>query len=149
MKVLASFGTEIPLEATKVFSILAFLFMLGSLLGWVLELFFRRFISGNNPDRKWINPGFMVGPYVPLYGTGLCILYLVSRLSESRQIANPVWNHIAMLVLMFVFDWRMGCACLLAAVVAVTRVLTGVHYPSDVLAGLAFGAGAAVIGFLL
>lgn len=42
----------------------------------------------------------MVGPYVPLYGTGLCILYLVSRLSESRQIANPVWNHIAMLVLM-------------------------------------------------
>ena len=40
-------------------------------------------------------------------------------------------------------------ACLLAAGVAVTRVLTGVHYPSDVLAGLAFGAGAAVIGFLL
>ena len=40
-------------------------------------------------------------------------------------------------------------ACLLAAVVAVTRVLTGVHYPSDLLAGLAFGAGAAVIGFLL
>ena len=45
MKVLASFGTEIPLEATKVFSILAFLFMLGSLLGWVLELLFRRFFS--------------------------------------------------------------------------------------------------------
>ena len=74
---------------------LAFLFYIGSSLGWVLELFFRRFISGNNPERKWINPGFMVGPYVPLYGTGLCILYLVSRLSESRQIADPVWNHIA------------------------------------------------------
>ena len=45
-------------------------------------------------------------------------------------------------------------ACLLAAAAAgvwavQTRVLTGVHYPSDVLAGLAFGAGAAVIGFLL
>lgn len=38
---------------------------------------------------------------------------------------------------------------LLAAVVAMTRVLTGVHYPSDVLAGLAFGAGAAVLGFLI
>ena len=36
-----------------------------------------------------------------------------------------------------------------AAIVAAARVLTGVHYPSDVLAGLAFGAGAAVIGFLL
>ena len=38
-------------------------------------------------------------------------------------------------------------ACLLAAVVAVTRVLTGVHYPSDVLAGLAFGAGAAAVSY--
>jgi len=46
-------------------------------------------------------------------------------------------------------NYAMEAACLLAAVVAVTRVLTGVHYPSDVLAGLAFGAGAAVIGFLL
>ena len=45
---------------------LAFLFYIGSSLGWVLELFFRRFISGNNPERKWINPGFMVGP---------CLLY--------------------------------------------------------------------------
>lgn len=79
---------------------LAFLFYIGSSLGWVLELFFRRFISGNNPERKWINPGFMVGPYVPLYGMGLCILYLVSRLSERRQIADPVWNHILMLLLM-------------------------------------------------
>ena len=65
------------------------------------------------------------------------------------DIVGTITLFIAMLVLMFVFDWRMGCACLLAAVVAVTRVLTGVHYPSDVLAGLAFGAGAAVIGFLL
>ena len=79
---------------------LAFLFYIGSSLGWVLELFFRRFISGNNPERKWINPGFMVGPYVPLYGMGLCILYLVSRLSERWQIADPVWNHILMLLLM-------------------------------------------------
>ena len=79
---------------------LAFLFFIGSVLGWVLELLFRRFLSGNNPERKWINPGFMVGPYVPLYGMGLCILYLVSRLSERRQIADPVWNHILMLLLM-------------------------------------------------
>ncbi len=30
---------------------LAFLFYIGSSLGWVLELFFRRFISGNNPEQ--------------------------------------------------------------------------------------------------
>ncbi|MGN0035225.1 MAG: hypothetical protein ACI364_05820 [Coriobacteriales bacterium] len=33
-----------------------------------MELFFRRFISSNNPQRKWINPGFLAGPYLPLYG---------------------------------------------------------------------------------
>ena len=79
---------------------LAFLFFIGSSLGWVLELLFRRFLSGNNPERKWINPGFMVGPYVPLYGTGLCILYLVSRLAESRQGGSALWNNILMLLLM-------------------------------------------------
>ena len=42
-----------------------------------------------------------------------------------------------------------SAAAIVAAAFTVTRVLTGVHYPSDVLAGLAFGTGAAVIGFLL
>ena len=56
----------------NLFLTLAYLFFIGSVLGWVLELFYRRFISGANPERKWINPGFCVGPYVPLYGFGLC-----------------------------------------------------------------------------
>lgn len=55
----------------NLFLTLAYLFFIGSVLGWVLELFYRRFISGANPERKWINPGFCVGPYVPLYGFGL------------------------------------------------------------------------------
>ena len=37
----------------------------------------------------------------------------------------------------------------LAVGIALTRVLTGVHYPSDVLAGLAFGGIAAVLGLAL
>ena len=52
----------------NLFLTLAYLFFIGSVLGWVLELFYRRFISGANPERKWINPGFCVGPYVQLYG---------------------------------------------------------------------------------
>ena len=35
----------------------------------------------------------------------------------------------------------------LGCVLAVSRVLSGVHYPSDVLAGLAFGAAASGLGF--
>lgn len=37
----------------------------------------------------------------------------------------------------------------LAALIAISRVITGVHYISDVLAGLAFGAGFALLGWQL
>jgi uncharacterized membrane protein len=67
-------------HATVYFLTISFLFFVGSILGWVLELFYRRFFSKNNPDRKWINPGFLTGPYVPLYGFGLAILFLMSDL---------------------------------------------------------------------
>ena len=66
----------------NMFMTLAYLFFIGSTLGWVAELLYRRFLSGANPERKWINPGFCVGPYVPLYGFGLCILYLLASLGE-------------------------------------------------------------------
>ena len=65
------------------FLMLAYLFFLGSLFGWVLELLFRKFFSKANPEHKWINPGFCVGPYVPLYGCGLCILYLLAELGSA------------------------------------------------------------------
>lgn len=60
----------------------AYLFTLGSLIGWVIELLYRRFISKNNPDRKWINPGFLRGPYLPLYGTGLTVVFAMSYIPD-------------------------------------------------------------------
>ncbi len=63
----------------SLFLILAFLFFIGSTLGWVLELFYRRFFSKVNGG-KWMNPGFLQGPYLPLYGFGLCLLYLLAQL---------------------------------------------------------------------
>lgn len=60
----------------NLFLILAFLFFIGSMSGWVLELFYRRLVSNG----KWINPGFLVGPYLPLYGFGLCTFYLLSQI---------------------------------------------------------------------
>ena len=68
------------------FLCLAYLFFIGSTFGWVLELFFRKFFSGTNPEHKWINPGFCVGPYVPLYGFGLCILFLLATLGERWNV---------------------------------------------------------------
>lgn len=53
-----------------------YLFIIGSFLGWVLEIFFRRFVS----QKKWTNPGFLKGPCLPLYGFGICLLYLICYL---------------------------------------------------------------------
>lgn len=51
----------------QIFLIVLYLFFFGAVGGWVLELLFRRFFSGANPERKWLNPGFLFGPCLPLY----------------------------------------------------------------------------------
>lgn len=58
------------------FLILAFLFSIGSLIGWGIEVLYRRFFSA----KKWVNPGFLTGPSLPLYGFSLCILYSIAKL---------------------------------------------------------------------
>ncbi|UKI58988.1 MAG: putative ABC transporter permease [Clostridium sp.] len=45
---------------------------MGCTFGWVLELFYRRLAHG-----YWVNPGFLVGPYLPIYGFGLCALTVI------------------------------------------------------------------------
>ena len=65
------------------FLALAYLFFIGAVFGWVLEVFFRKFFSSSNPEHRWINPGFCVGPYIPLYGCGLCILFLLATLGTQ------------------------------------------------------------------
>ncbi len=79
---------------------LAFLFFIGSVFGWCLELFYRRFFSAANPERKWINPGFCVGPYLPLYGSGLCILFLLAMLEDNFAVKNPTARKILLFVIM-------------------------------------------------
>lgn len=72
---------------------LSFLFFMGSVTGWVIELFFRRFFSSANPERKWINPGFCTGPYVPLYGLGLCAMYLIVSLEKYSALESVFWTR--------------------------------------------------------
>lgn len=81
----------------NVFLELAFLFFVGSASGWLLEVVYRRFVSDSNPDRKWINPGFCTGPYLPLYGFGLCIMYLIASLERMNLIENPFLNKAVLL----------------------------------------------------
>lgn len=78
---------------------LAYLFFIGSVIGWILELFFRKFFSSANPDHKWINPGFCTGPYLPIYGCGLCICYILSYFGEVYGL-NESSEGMALLILL-------------------------------------------------
>lgn len=84
----------------NIFLTFAFLFYIGSTFGWVLELFYRKFFSRNNPQHKWISPGFCIGPYLPLYGTGLCFLYLIAALQEYSPVNEPVIKTILLIIMM-------------------------------------------------
>lgn len=95
----------------NLFLTLAYLFFIGSVLGWVLELFYRRFISGANPERKWINPGFCVGPYVPLYGFGLCILFVLAAIGDAhgvRTVGDKLLLFLGMAVSMTAIEYIAG-----------------------------------------
>lgn len=86
----------------SMFLTLAYLFFIGSVLGWCLELVFRKFFSSANPEHKWINPGFCVGPYVPLYGFGLCILYLLAHLGQVTGMDSTAGGKALMFLCMAV-----------------------------------------------
>ena len=92
---------------------LAFLFFIGSVLGWILELLFRNLTQ--HPD-KIVNPGFCTGPYLPIYGFGLCALYLLASLEQYSLIPSPFWNKVmlfaAMAVGMTLIEYVAGVFCL-------------------------------------
>ncbi len=98
------------------FLTLAFLFLMGSVTGWVIELFFRRFYTKSNPEKKWVNPGFCMGPYLPLYGFGLCMLYVIASLEKYSFVSDPFRNKIilfaVMAICMTAIEYVTGILCL-------------------------------------
>ena len=79
--------------------VLGFLFFVVSILGWILEVLFRKFFSTNNPERKWITPGFLIGPYIPLYGFSLATLFIFSWIPVDF-ISSPILQKLLLFVLM-------------------------------------------------
>lgn len=76
------------------FLVISFLFIVGATIGWVIELLFRRIFTA----KRWINPGFLVGPYLPLYGFGLCGLFGLANINLSF-ITNLKWLQIIITIL--------------------------------------------------
>lgn len=83
----------------NIFLILMFLFFFGSILGWGLETLFRRFCP-DNKAHVWINPGFLIGPYLPLYGFGLSTLYLLAEFEKFLPFSQQIIAKIQIVILM-------------------------------------------------
>ncbi len=60
---------------------LAFLFIIYSICGWMIESIYR---SAN--ARMFVNPGFLRGPWVPLYGTGAILILVVCELTREYSL---------------------------------------------------------------
>jgi len=56
-------------------------FLIYSFLGWVLESIFKTII-----EKKFVNSGFLIGPFCPIYGFGAVIMYLFLEQVQGRPI---------------------------------------------------------------
>ncbi len=88
------------------FLVACFLFFIGSVLGWCIEVLFRRFCTA----KKWINPGFLTGPYLPLYGFGVAGLFAISRIPIETGMPwlNAVLTILIMGVAMTLIEYIAG-----------------------------------------
>lgn len=73
---------------SKYLIVFLFMFIAGCFLGYLLEVLYRRFFSA----KKWVNPGFLKGPWLPLYGFGLVTMFIISALIADNLPAWPLYN---------------------------------------------------------
>jgi len=76
-----------------------FIFAIFSIIGWILELVYRSLIT-----KKIVNPGFMSGCVVPLYGVGAIILnlicILISKINFNYKIIIVFFSSLFLLTLL-------------------------------------------------
>lgn len=58
-----------------------FSFSFFSILGWMLEVSYRSL-----RDKRFVNPGLLRGPYLPLYGTGALLLMVAGSLLQGSHV---------------------------------------------------------------
>lgn len=64
-----------------------FIFILGSTIGWLVEIIYNLLFF----KKKFINPGFLSGPYLPIYGFGFIFIYLLSKPIQAIYIKAVVF----------------------------------------------------------
>ena len=73
------------------------IFFIFSFIGWIIELFYRRFIS----YKHWVNPGFLKGPILPIYGIGAIFSFFMTTLDSFSIFTSLL--HIFILGVLFSF----------------------------------------------
>lgn len=90
----------------------AFLFMIGALVGWWIEVIFRNCIKPNRVKGVFVNPGFCTGPYLPIYGVGLAVMFIITFSTEQNLDTTvpgaKVWVFISIAVMMTVIEFVGG-----------------------------------------
>ncbi len=74
-----------------------YIFAIGSLFGWVLEFIYRSIRL-----KKLINPGFLTGPALPIYGFGNILLYCISNI-DLYFIKSVYLRYLVFFLLVAVF----------------------------------------------
>lgn len=96
--------------------VLAYLFFIGSMTGWIIEALFRHRFSSDNPEHKWVNPGFCTGPYLPIYGFGLCTLFMLAYFGQVNHLTDSVSSMVVMFIIMAIMmtliEYVAGIYCL-------------------------------------
>ena len=82
-----------------VFVLIIFIFALGTIFGWGIEVVYRHFAD---KEKRWFNPGFCVGPWLPIYGIGLTTVYLMTYIEKYITIDNDILRKVVLFLLMSV-----------------------------------------------
>ena len=78
------------------FLIYFLLFFICSIVGWIYELVYCLI-----QDRKFVNRGFLIGPYLPIYGTGSVVMILY--LNQYKD--NPLTVFILAMVICTILEY--------------------------------------------
>ena len=73
-----------------------FIFYVYCVFGWIFET-----TVVSVQQRRFVNRGFLDGPMLPIYGFGLCALYLLASLEKFSLIHNPFWNKMLLFFAVF------------------------------------------------
>lgn len=76
-----------------------FYFFLYSFLGWAMESIYLSF-----GQRKWVNTGFLYGPFCPIYGFGAVVLYVLLIKLQGK----PLIIFLAGFVVLSIWEYFVG-----------------------------------------